>query len=297
MRKVEERFGLSAALTLPVGPADEIDHARLAAHARWCLDHGCDSVTAFGTTGEGASVGLAERERVFAAFAAARIAGGDVVGGIAASAVTEAAGQALMALDFGCRALLLPPPFYFKGVGDAGLFAWFARLFEALGGAARGVILYNIPSVTQVPLSLELVGRLRTAFPEVIAGVKDSSGDWPYTERLLAGHGDLAVMIGDERHLAEGVRRGAQGAISGLANVCPETLVPMVREGRGDRRVERLVDELLKHPVIPAVKALVAHRTGDDAWLAVRPPLISLSAADARRLGSFYDTIFAAEAA
>ncbi|MCG5476401.1 MAG: dihydrodipicolinate synthase family protein, partial [Sinorhizobium fredii] len=184
------------------------------------------------------------------------------------------------------------PPFYFKGVSDEGLFAWFCEVLEMLGTAAGGVILYNIPSVTQVTLSVELIARLNQALPGVVTGVKDSSGDWAYTQKLLAAHNDLAILIGDERYLAEGVHLGAEGAISGLANVCPQPLLGLAQDGRGDARINGLVDEVLKYPVIPAVKALVAHRSGERAWLNVRAPLVGLGEVEAARLGSLFDRLF-----
>ena len=54
-------FGLSCALATPFLPDDRIDYARMVRHARNCLSEGCSSVTVFGTTGEGSSLGLAER--------------------------------------------------------------------------------------------------------------------------------------------------------------------------------------------------------------------------------------------
>jgi 4-hydroxy-tetrahydrodipicolinate synthase len=288
----DDRFGLSAAMTTPFRSDEALDLSRMAEQAKWCLSNGCNSVTLFGTTGEGASVGMSGREQVLGALSSADINGNDVVYCVAATSVHEALSQGRMALDFGCRGLLLTPPFYFKGVTDEGLFTWFASVLEKLGPAARGVILYNIPSVTQISLSVELIDRLKKQFPGIITGVKDSSGDWEYTQRLLDSHRDLAILIGDERYLAEGVRRGGQGAISGLANVCPAALRPLAMNGQGDERVNRLVDEVLKYPVTPAVKALVAHRTGDAAWLNVRSPFLRVSAVDAERLGSFYDHLF-----
>jgi 4-hydroxy-tetrahydrodipicolinate synthase len=293
-----ETFGLSAALVLPVGPTGEVDLLRLADHARWCLAEGCNSVTAFGTTGEGVSLGLSVRDRIVGALIGAAIdPRSQILGGVAASAVEDAAAQARQLMDANVRGVLLAPPFYFKGVSDAGLFAWFAATIEKLGPQARDVILYNIPSVTQIRLSVELIGRLREAFPEVIIGVKDSSGDWPYTEELLARHSDIAILIGDERSLAAGIRRGAQGSISGLANVRPRDLFPMIQTGKDNARISQLVEEVLKFPVTPAVKGLVAHRTGDPAWLPVRPPLIPLGASEASRLGQIYDRIFSSDAA
>ncbi|WOS65262.1 dihydrodipicolinate synthase family protein [Sinorhizobium fredii] len=292
MPERSSRFGLSAAMVTPFRQDGSIDSPRFARHARACLDNGCASVTAFGTTGEGASIDICDRERALGALAGAGIEGRDVVVCVAAASAGEALAQARMAADFDSRNLLLPPPFYFKGVSDEGLFAWFCEVLEKLGTAAGGVILYSIPSVTQVTLSVELIARLKQAFPGVVTGVKDSSGDWGYTQKLLAAHNDLAILIGDERYLAEGVHLGAEGAISGLANVCPQPLLGLAQDGRGDARINGLVDEVLKYPVVPAVKALVAHRSGERAWLNVRAPLVGLGEVEAARLGLLFDRLF-----
>jgi 4-hydroxy-tetrahydrodipicolinate synthase len=291
------RFGLSAAASTPFHANGQINQALLVDHVQWCLAIGCSSVTVFGTTGEGASIALVEREQVFGALAARGIGGDKIVGGVAAVPVKEAAAQARAALDFGCRALLVAPPFYFKNVSDDGLFKWFAQLFETLGAAARDVLLYHIPSMTQAGLSVALVGRLRKAFPEIIAGVKDSSGDWSNTEALLQQHSDLAILVGDERQLARAVRGGAQGTICGLANICPDTVLPLAEKGLDDPRIKQLVDALEKYPVIPAVKAIIAHRTGEKSWLNTRAPLVPIAGAELKALVGHYDAIFAAKAA
>lgn len=292
------KFGLSCALTTPFLANGDVDNDRLVAHAKTCLAEGCDSVTAFGTTGEGASFGLAERVRTMTALTKAGIdARSQIVACVSSASQQDALDQITAMLDANCRSLLLPPPFYFKNVSDDGLFAWFAGLFEKLGDRARDVILYNIPSVTAVALSVDLIGRLRTAFPRVITGVKDSSGDWPYTQALLAAHSDIAILIGDERHLAQGVQLGGQGAISGLANLLTPRLLPLVREGREDPAIIVLVTELLRYPVTPAVKALVALKTNDDAWRRTRPPLTAIPQPDAMRLGDAFAAIILNKAA
>jgi 4-hydroxy-tetrahydrodipicolinate synthase len=296
MRNVPGKFGLSAALATPFTAEGAIDFARLAGHARWCLGNGCNSITAFGTTGEGASLGPHERDGVLGALAGAGIAGERTVCGVMAASVEAAVEQARIAVDFGCHALLIAPPFYFKGVDDSGLFAWFAKLLDSLGAAARGVILYNIPSVTQVPLSVGLIQRLRESYPELVIGVKDSSGDWAYTEKLLAARGDLAILVGDERHLAAAVRLGGAGAISGIANLLPGPLMKLAIEGTGDERIDALVDSVIRYPVIQAIKTLIAHRTGEAGWLRVRPPLVPLAGPETAPLTAWYDATFAAAA-
>jgi 4-hydroxy-tetrahydrodipicolinate synthase len=291
------RFGLSAALTTPFDAEMRVDMPKATKHARHCLDSGCTSVTLFGTTGEGSSIGNEERNAVLKAFLDAGIEPAQIVVGVMANSYVDAAAQARAALDAGCRGVLLAPPSYFKNVSDDGLFAWFSSVFAEIGTLARDVILYNIPSVTAVEISVDLVTRLREAFPNVVAGVKDSSGNWSYTEKLLARHKDLAILIGDERDLAAGVRLGGQGAISGMANLYADRLLPMINEGRDDPAMIEAVNELLKFPVTPAVKAMVAHHSGDDSWRRARAPLQALSDSDFKRLTGIFDRLFVAAAA
>jgi 4-hydroxy-tetrahydrodipicolinate synthase len=284
-------FGLSCALALPLKDFFSIDVDRLAAHAGRCVAAGCSSVTVFGTTGEGASVSLAERERVLEALLDAGLEMSQVLGGVAAASVGDAVEQARMVIQSGCRGLLVAPPFYYKGVTDDGLYGWFSRFFERIEPRGSEVILYHIPSVTEVALSVRLIQRLKEVFPEIVKGVKDSGNDWSYTEELLRMQSDLLVLIGDERHLSAGVRLGAQGAISGLANLYPEILLKVIATGSEDTRIAELAGEILRFPVSSAVKSLLAHRYNDPAWSAVRPPLVTLSQAEAAALASACDRI------
>jgi 4-hydroxy-tetrahydrodipicolinate synthase len=290
-------FGLSAALTTPFDDNGSIVLQTMTEHAKYCLANGCDSVTVFGTTGEGSSIGHGERGQVLSALSAAGIAGSQVVAGVLVDSVADAVEQIAQALDAGARNVLLAPPSYFKNVSDEGLFSWFSAVFQQLGSKARDVIVYNIPSVTMVEISVDLVARLRTAFPSIIAGVKDSSGNWSYSERLLNEHADLAIMIGDERHLARGTQMGGQGAISGLANVLGAEVRAMAVDGKEDHRVTDLVNFILKFPVTPSVKVLVARTTGNSVWLNVRPPLVKVTAADRDQIGQIFDRAFATKAA
>lgn len=289
MRSASNRFGLSCASITPFASSGAVDVPRLIAHLHRCLAEGCDSFTLFGTTGEGASVGLAERNLVLESAIDA-FDGNQVLVGVAASAPVDAAAQANPLFDAGGRGVLLAPPFYFKGVADEGLYAWFSRAIEAMH-APRGVFLYHLPSVTQVPLSLPLIGRLRKAFPEVVAGVKDSGGDWSYTERLLAAHGDAHILVGDERFLARAMQHGASGAINGFSNFCARRLRPLIERGEEDAGLCALVDLLLETSVIPGIKALVAHVARDPAFARVAPPLTELPAAQAVRLIEAFEAL------
>jgi 4-hydroxy-tetrahydrodipicolinate synthase len=275
-----ERFGLSCAISTPFAADGSIDHKRLVAHARSVLADGCDSITLFGTTGEGFSIGVNEREGVYAAFKAA---GFDfrtqIAAGVLGASVEEAEAQAAQALKHNCKALLLAPPFYFKGVSDTGVTAWHQALFDRIGDSCRDVILYNLPAHTGVVIAHDVVARLKASHPGVIRGVKESSGTWAYAERMLKEHGDLAILIGDERQLARAVRQGGQGAICGMANVYAKRLRPMVHGGKDDATLNALVDVVVSYPVLPGLKALIADKHDDAAWLSVRAPLDAVTAA------------------
>jgi 4-hydroxy-tetrahydrodipicolinate synthase len=280
-----DRIGLNCALSTPFRANASIDPGRLVAHARWVMEHGCDGITVFGTTGEGASVGLPGRYQALGALDAAGIdLGRRVFCGVAAATLEDVVEQSRMALEAGCRGLLLAPPFYFGGVGDEALFAFFSRVFERLGPIARGVLLYHIPGMTRVHISVELTRRLAEAFPGVIIGVKDSHGDWAATERRLADLKDLQILVGDERQLARAVRHGGAGSICGLANVAPDLLRPLAWDGVDDPRIGLMVEAILAHSFMPAIKALIAEQRSDPEWRQMRPPLEALAAADGHAL-------------
>jgi 4-hydroxy-tetrahydrodipicolinate synthase len=289
-RTLEETFGVSAALVTPFGEELSIDRGRMIEQARRVLDQGCASVTLFGTTGEGASLAEGERNSVLQAFVAAGIDPSRLVVGLNCTSSGAAIDQASAALDAGVRTLLVPPPFFFKSVSEEGVFAWYAALLDRIGHGAQRVLLYHIPQVTAVPLSLALVRRLKQHHGDLILGVKDSAGHWPTTEQFL-GEKDLWVLVGDERHLGRAVRLGGKGAISGMANVYPRELAELVATGLDMPWLTELVDTVVKLPVTPAVKALVGVKRGEDGWGRVRAPLDATPAADIEALKLLLDSL------
>jgi 4-hydroxy-tetrahydrodipicolinate synthase len=287
-----DRFGLSVALATPFAEDRSIDLPRLVAHGLQSLADGCKSLTVFGTTGEGASLGLNERNRALGAMVGAGVdPRTQLVVGIAAASVEDAIAQGRAALMLGCPSFLLAPPFYFKNAGDEGLFDWFAAVLTGLGPKASNVILYHIPQVTAVGLSVDLVDRLKKAFPQQVKGVKDSSGDWNNAQALLKRHADLHILIGDERLLAKAMHLGASGTICGLANIAPDYMQGPVN-GVEEPRVNAMIEVVLPYAVTAAVKLLIGQRRNDPvAWSRMRAPLRSLNEAEGRQLYAAIDTI------
>ena len=276
MASSNEKFGLSVALATPFRTSGEIADDALVAHAKACLADGCDSVTLFGTTGEGPSIAWGERCRLLARFSAEQVTGDRLVSGISATAAQDAVAQIKIAQEAGCRRMLLPPPYYFKEPDDAGVEAWYRSVVEQLDAGSVEIILYNIPSLTAVALGVDLISRLRDALGDAVIGVKDSTSNWDYTQTLLTAHKDISILVGEERHLAAAVRAGAAGAICGMANIDPTSVRRMAWDGADQPYINDLVELLVKYPLIPAIKVAVAHQRGDGIWSDVRAPLLAI---------------------
>ena len=177
------------------------------------------------------------------------------------------------------------PPFYYKGVSDEGLFRSYAEVIERVGDSNVRIYLYNIPPVSQIPLSVALIARLVEKYPKNVVGIKDSSGDWNNTQAYLdnfAASG-FEVFPGAETFLLQGLRNGGAGCISATANVNPGPIVSLLDswESPNADRDQAKLDVVRKifasYPMIPALKAAVAHYGDDPAWATVRPPLVELS--------------------
>ena len=267
-------FGISVALLTPFAKSGAINTDALAEHARDLLGRGIDGVTLFGTTGEGASIGGAERAFALQALLDAGVSAEKITLGICATSLPDAIAQVTEGVGKDVRRFLVLPPFYFKGCSDDGLFDWHAQLMAATPSGAE-FILYHIPQLSGVPLSVDLVARLKQAAPDRVMAIKDSAGQWDYTEALL-DMGALDVLVGDERHLARALRMGASGSICGTANLYPERLAKLFSTREDDPDLSQHVSDILLHPVVPALKALQARMTGDPEWRNVRVPLQSL---------------------
>jgi 4-hydroxy-tetrahydrodipicolinate synthase len=179
------------------------------------------------------------------------------------------------------------PPFYYKGVSDDGIFAFISGVIDRVGSPALRMFLYHIPPMAVIGYSLDLVGRLIKAYPDAVVGLKDSSGDWSNTAALLERFPGFAVFPGSEVFLLDALRKGGAGCITASGNVNVPGIRQLYENWRGPQaetlqaEITRLRTTLQAYPMIPALKAIVAHYHSDPDWAAVRPPLVPLNPAQA----------------
>ncbi|MFQ5972375.1 MAG: dihydrodipicolinate synthase family protein [Alphaproteobacteria bacterium] len=284
--------GLIAASLTPLKDDLSCDVDLLAQHCRGLLAAGCDGLALFGTTGEGPSFGVRERMDALDRLLAAGVPAERLLVGGSVPALTDAGELARHAAANGCAGVFVMPPFYFKAVGEDGLVDWFARVIECAPDTR--FYLYNLPELAGVSLGYGVVARLSERYPSTVVGLKDSSGDWPYTAGLLARFPDLDIFAGLETHVPGAMEKGAAGAISGLANVVPGLARGLCRgaseePGSPLDRIRPLVEIVTRYPVVPALRAMQAHLSGDDRWTTPRPPLTPLPEAALRALAAALD--------
>ncbi len=206
--------------------------------------------------------------------------------GTGATSIDATVNMTRHAVQHKCAGVLMLPPFYYKDVTDDGLFAYFSEVIQKVGDAALQVYIYNIPPVTKINLSLSLLERLAKEYPKTVVGMKDSSGDWAYTEsviKLLAPAG-FRVYAGSEVFLMRTLRAGGVGCISATANVNPRAIAELAahwQESDADQRqsdLDQVRSIFAQYQMIAGMKTAVAHYSKDSEWLRIRPPLMQLSA-------------------
>jgi len=277
--------GALAPVLTPFTRRLEPDVERFIAHCRWLVDNHA-GLAIFGTNSEAASLSVEERLALTDALLEAGIPAAKLLPGTGACSIKDAVRLTRHAVENDAAGVLMIPPFYYKGVSDEGLFRNFAEVIERVGDKRLRIYLYNIPPVSQVPITVALIERLLGAYPDNVAGIKDSSGDWNNTKAYLdnfAGHG-FDVFPGSESFLLRGMRNGGAGCISATANVNPGRIAQLFATwSNADADTQQAgLDEIrgifARYPMIPALKTAIAHYSGDESWVTVRPPLVELTA-------------------
>ena len=285
--------GVLAAVLTPMDGDLSPDHAAFAAHCERLLAAGCHGLSVFGTTGEGNSLSVDERLAALEALLESDVPAGALLPGTGSCAITDTVRLSRTALEAGTNGVLVLPPFYYKNVGDEGLFRYFAEVVERVGDDRLRLYLYHIPQMTNIDLGLPLISRLIDAYPGVIAGTKDSSADRERITTLCHEFPGFSVLAGTETLLLETLRNGGEGCISATVNVTSR-LARQVHDahasGHDDeaetlqKHLSQLRGSIEAYPVIPALKVLMADLTGDEAWRNLRPPLSRLHEDQAKEL-------------
>ena len=278
--------GVFCAAATPITEDGAPDLARVAAHARQLIADGCDGVALLGTTGEANSFSVAERQQIVEAAAGA-IPPEKLMPGTGVCAIPDTVALTRHALSLGVNKFVMLPPFYYKQPSDDGLFAAYSAVIEKLADVRLRIILYHIPQISMIPLGLPLIERLIKHFPDTVVGIKDSSGDFANSESIVRAFPGFSVLTGADPTMRPLLAIGGAGCITATSNLIGAQLATVFRHfadpmrtadvDAAQDRIVRARAILTKFVPIPAVKAMIARRYKDAAWLRVRAPLIALT--------------------
>jgi 4-hydroxy-tetrahydrodipicolinate synthase len=299
---IERIRGVLAPVVTPFQDDLSPDRERFIAHCKWLLSQNC-GLAVFGTNSEANSLSVEERATLLDELVAAGINPSRMMPGTGCCSIMETVKLTAQAVEHGCAGVLMLPPFYYKDVGEEGLYRYFSEVVQRVGNARLKIYLYHIPPVAVVGITTGLVERLLAAYPNAIAGMKDSSGDWNNTKTFLdafvtasPARTGFDVFVGSESFLLANMRNGGVGTISATANVNPAGIYKLYREWdtaddtdqqQSKLNVVRQVFSNRKFPsMIAALKQAIAIYTDDPAWARVRPPLVELTPEQAKTLAA-----------
>ena len=270
MNKVKRIEGVLSPVITPFRKDYSPDEERFVRHCRWLLKNGCAGLAIFGTNSEANSMSVGEKRRLLEALIKGGVPPASLMPGTGHCAISDSIELTRAAVELGCAGVLMLPPFYYKGVSDEGLYRNFAEVIERVGDERLQLYLYHIPPVSQVAITLGLIERLLGKYPGIVAGVKDSSGDWSNTKAMLDAFAKegFDVFAGSEVFLLDNMRHGGKGCITATGNVNPGAIDQLYRDWRsaGADSMQAAITAtrriLQKHPMIPALKATIAFSAG-----------------------------------
>jgi 4-hydroxy-tetrahydrodipicolinate synthase len=291
MKKSPHFSGVVAPVLTPFDDKGNPDKKRFIAHAKWCLEDGCTALAPFGTTSEATSLGLEERIDLLETLIASGIDARRLMPGNGTPNIPDTVKLTKHGLSQGVGAFLTLPPYYYKNMSDEGIFRFFAEVIERVGDKKLRLYLYHIPPQAVLGFSLPLIGRLIKAYPETVVGLKDSTGDWKSTEAILKEYASTGfeVFPGAETSMLPAMRMGGVGCISATANVAARNIRSVFDNWQSkdaDAAQEKIAatrKAIQAYPVIPVMKAMIAHYRNDPGWNRVRPPFVALTAAEAEK--------------
>ena len=258
-----------------------VDATRFVAQAKSLIASGAHGLAPFGSTSEANSLSISERMAALEALNKGGIEPAQMIPGTGCCAAADTIKLSAHATKLGCRGVLMLPPFFYKGVGDEGVFDAYKQVIEAVGPQLR-VYLYHIPQMSGVPITLPLIDRLLSRFGDQIAGLKDSSGNWENTANVIAAFPEIDTYSASETMIPENVAAGGAGCISASSNVNPRGIRALIDglNGPDHDALHQQVSAVRKIfegvPLIPSIKRAIAVQNGDDNYGRVRPPFVTV---------------------
>lgn len=279
--------GVHCAAATPVTADGTPNHGLFAEHCQALLAEGCHGIAMLGTTGEANSLGVDQRKALLEAAVQGGVPARTLLPGTGALSVADTVELTAHAMNTGAKGVVMLPPHYYKDASDEGLFRFYARVIEGVGDDRLRIVLYHIPQMSFTPISHDLIERLMTAFPGIVCGIKDSSGDLDNMAAMATRFPDLGVLAGADPLMLPLLKVGGAGCITATSNLRADVLRIVWdnwRDSEKSDQVETAQEKIQdwrtlagRYAQMPTIHAMVARVRGDLEWVNMSPPLVELS--------------------
>ncbi|MBE0409531.1 MAG: dihydrodipicolinate synthase family protein [Anaerolineales bacterium] len=279
--------GVFAAALTPLKPDFKPDIDILPIYLSFLANRGCHGALLSGTTGEGPSFSQEERIDIWNSAISVRDTYPNfrLLAGTGTPSLEETINLTSIAFNLGMDGVVILPPYYFRNISQEGLFQWFSEVIRKSVPSGGIVLGYHIPHISGVPLSIQLLKRLKDTFHNRMIGVKDSSGTPEFAKELgIHLRNDFITLTGNDKLFSLALKSGGSGCITAAANLVSPQLRKIWdhhQQGIPDNETQSWVSQLRAAmddiPPAPALlKFLLAHYHKFPRWT-VRPPLLPLS--------------------
>ena len=273
-----------------------IDHEFTARHVAWLVDNGCTGIVANGSLGEGGALLLDEKRALWRTCIDSVGSRVPIIAAIASLTTADAVSQAHEAEQAGCSGLMVLPPYVYRGDWRETK----AHIATVVKATSLSCMLYNNPVAYGTDFVPEQIAELADELPNLHA-VKESSTDVRRVTAIRAICGDrLAILMGVDDAIVEGVSAGAVGWIAGLVNALPRESVDLFNDAMSGeiektRELYKWFLPLLRLDTVPKfvqLIKLVQQRVGMGN-ARVRPPRLELMGAELDQTLELIDTALA----
>jgi 4-hydroxy-tetrahydrodipicolinate synthase len=289
--------GIYVAAISPLNSTLDIDQDRLIEHCTWLLDKGASGILIMGTTGEANSFSIDERKSTIIAVLNSGIPVKKIMVGTGCCSYKDTIDLTNHALSLGIKHILMLPPFYYKNIDDEGLLNYFEKVIRYVDSKDWKLYLYHFPAMSGVFFNNSFIKRLIEKFPNQIAGMKDSGGDWSHMKNMRQIFPDIKTFAGNEKFLSDILDINGSGCISATINLSVSLAARLLSEKDHSKRSElqsrlnQLREVIEKYPIIPAIKHTAGIIHGDKSWDRLRPPLCHLTPEQLKNLTKDLNTI------
>jgi dihydrodipicolinate synthase/N-acetylneuraminate lyase len=215
--------GVMPAMTTAFDEDLNVDHAFITRHAQWLIENGCTGIICLGSLGESPTLTFEEKIDILKTVVAALDGKAPTVAAISSLSTVEAVALAKAAQAAGCEGLMILPPYVYRGDWRESK----AHVAAILKATPLPGLLYNNPVAYGTDFLPEQIQELALEFPNLVA-VKESSTDVRRVSAIRSLIEErLALFVGVDDAIVEGIAAGAVGWVAGLVNALPRESVDL----------------------------------------------------------------------